>query len=94
MPFNDWLSTVADSIAVKKIHARLLRLHSGNFGVHKRLSEHLYELIITRSPGYRIYYCELDPGVVVILHGGTKRTQPTDIEKAWSYIEEIIGGHP
>ena len=40
------------------------------------------ELRIDKGPGYRLYYTMQDRIVVILLCGGTKKTQKADIKKA------------
>ena len=88
-PFGDWLSDVPDKIARKNIHSRITLLGKGHLGVHRRIGPHLIELKVGRRPGYRIYCCQPEPDIIVVLHGGTKHNQPSDIQKALSYLEDL-----
>ena len=40
------------------------------------------EYVIDRSPGYRIYLAKDGDALIVLLGGGTKRRQQTDMERA------------
>jgi putative addiction module killer protein len=40
------------------------------------------ELIIDSGPGYRIYFAKTGPHALLLLAGGSKRTQRRDIEAA------------
>ncbi len=60
----------------------MTRLSEGNPGDCKRLGEDLWELRLTYGPGYRIYYRQVNPRLVVLLLGGDKDSQGTDIDKA------------
>ncbi|MYE88885.1 type II toxin-antitoxin system RelE/ParE family toxin [Candidatus Poribacteria bacterium] len=65
------------------------RLHLGNFGDYKRLTTDLYELRIHYGPGYRVYLGVADRVIVILLCGGSKKTQRRDIQKAKEYWEEL-----
>ncbi|MBI1926217.1 hypothetical protein HYR99_18460 [Candidatus Poribacteria bacterium] len=78
--FREGLTSVKDSTARAAIRSRLDRLLLGNFGDHRRLNGDLYELRIHYGPGYRIYCGDLDGETVILLCGGTKRTQKKDIQ--------------
>ena len=41
------------------------------------------------GPGYRVYYGELERAVVILLCGGTKRSQSRDIERAKAYWQDL-----
>jgi putative addiction module killer protein len=49
------------------------------------IGESIYELRIHYGPGYRIYFGDLDGVIIILLCGGTKRTQNQDINKAREY---------
>jgi putative addiction module killer protein len=44
--------------------------------------EGISELRIDHGPGYRVYFTRRGPVVIVLLVGGDKRSQDTDIERA------------
>jgi len=78
-------------VEVTKINARIKRAGEGNFGDHRFLSGNLLELKIDIGPGYRIY-CGIDGDkLIVLVNGGTKKTQEEDIRQAkqnWdAYLE-------
>ncbi|MBI1929011.1 type II toxin-antitoxin system RelE/ParE family toxin [Candidatus Poribacteria bacterium] len=90
-PFFEWFDALKDNKTKSIILERLDRLLLGNFGDHRRINGDLYELRIHYGPGYRIYCGELDRETVILLCGGTKRTQKRDIQKAKAYWEELKG---
>jgi len=47
------------------------------------------ELRIDYGPGYRVYYTKLGRQIVILLGGGTKRTQDTDIKAAIKLAEGL-----
>ena len=51
--------------------------------------EGVFELRIHYGPGYRVYYGELERVVVILLCGGTKRSQSRDIERAKMYWQDL-----
>ena len=73
---------VRDTRARAKITVRLRRLSLGNPGDVKPVGEGISELRIPHGPGYRVYYFNRGPIVVVLLCGGDKGSQPRDIEQA------------
>jgi len=86
--FDDWLSELADCRAQAKIAARINRIAAGNFGDCKLLRGGLCELRIDWGPGYRIYYAMLGKNGVLLLSGGDKRKQSSDIERALGYLKD------
>jgi putative addiction module killer protein len=88
-PFREWLTSLKDKKTQAIIEKRLERLHRGNLGDHKPLTGDLYELRIPYGAGYRVYFGDLDGVIVVLLCGGSKRTQQRDIERAKAYWNEF-----
>ncbi len=86
--FDDWLSELADTRTQAKIAARINRLAAGNFGDCKSLGQGLYELRIDWGPGYRVYYAMIGKACVLLLCGGDKRKQSSDIERALAYLDD------
>jgi len=85
---GDWLATLRDPRAVAKILVRIDRLASGNFGDTKSLRDGVRELRIHWGPGYRVYYALVDRTCLLLLCGGDKRGQSSDIDKAVEYWKD------
>ena len=83
-----WMKGLRDRRAVTRIIACLDRVRQGNFGDHKAVAEGVWELRIDYGPGYRVYYCLDGEDIVLLLCGGDKNTQKTDIEKAAAYKKD------
>ncbi len=86
---GDWLASLEDLKARARIAARLDRLSLGNFGDCKPLREGVSELRIDWGPGYRVYYAMLGRTCVLLLCGGDKRRQASDIKRAIEYLEDF-----
>jgi len=41
------------------------------------------------SPGYRVYFTQKGKEIILLIGGGTKRTQQSDIEKAKKLLKQI-----
>lgn len=80
--FDRWLSSLRDRQAQAKVQARILRLSLGNPGDVKPVGEGVSELRIDYGPGYRVYFMQHGPVIVVLLCGGDKSTQDRDIAQA------------
>ncbi|MGV0761749.1 type II toxin-antitoxin system RelE/ParE family toxin [Tistrella mobilis] len=80
--FDKWLNGLRDRRALVRILARLDRLAAGNPGDTKPVGAGVSELRIDHGPGYRIYFIQRGPVVIVLLCGGDKSTQSRDIEQA------------
>jgi putative addiction module killer protein len=88
IPFHDWLSNLRDAKGRALIEARIDRLEIGNFGDCKPVGEGVLELRISFGPGYRVYFAEDGPEIVLLLIGGDKGTQARDIKTAKGYWRE------
>jgi putative addiction module killer protein len=71
-----------------RIATRIDRLSLGNFGDCKALREGVSELRIDWGPGYRLYYAMVGRKCVLLLCGGDKRKQTSDIKRAIEYLED------
>jgi len=87
-PFKEWLAGLADRQARARVAVRVQRMAAGNFGDHKPLSEGVWELKIDHGPGYRVYYAQSGRRVLLLLVGGDKRRQQTDIATAVRYWQD------
>jgi len=79
---------LADRQARARVSVRVQRMAAGNFGDHKPLTDGVWELKIDHGPGYRVYYAQTGRRVVMLLVGGDKRRQQTDIETAVRYWQD------
>ncbi|MCY1357701.1 putative addiction module killer protein [compost metagenome] len=89
--YQRWLDSVRDRKAVLKITTRVDRAEQGNFGVHKSVGGGVYERVIDYGPGYRVYYAIAGLEIVILLGGGTKDQQQSDIDQAkelWRCVEK------
>lgn len=80
--FASWFERLKDRDAKARIAIRLRRLSLGNPGDVKPVGGGVSELRVDYGPGYRVYFCQRGPVLVILLCGGDKRTQRRDIEKA------------
>ncbi len=86
--FDDWLSQLADARAQAKIASRIHRPAAGNFGDSKPLRQGVCVLRIDWGPGCRVYYAMLGRVCVLLLCGGDKRKQSSDIHRALEYLRD------
>ncbi len=89
-PVTDWLSGLRDRQAQARIQVRLERLELGNFGDCKPVGSGVSELRIDWGPGYRVYFGRDGQTVIVLLCGGDKRKQDSDIKKAVELWQEFV----
>ena len=87
--FTRWLGKLKDRAAIMRINARIRRLiETGNFGDAKPVRDGVSEMRIDYGPGYRIYFIQSGPVLIVLLAGGDKSTQDADIKRAIEIAEE------
>jgi len=87
--FSDWFGSLRDRRARARIIDRLKRASNGNFGDHKSVKDGVFEMRIDLGPGYRVYYFQRGMQLVILLCGGDKRTQKSDIAQAKRLKAEI-----
>lgn len=80
--FVQWLDELRDIQARARVLARIKRLAEGNAGDVKPVGEGVSEMRIHYGPGYRVYFAKHGRQIFVLLAGGTKGTQSTDIRMA------------
>ena len=86
--FSDWLRKLRDENARARVQIRVRRLSLGNFGDVKPLGGGVSELRIDYAAGYRVYFCQHGSLLVLLLAGGTKKTQAVDIARARRLAKE------
>ncbi len=89
--FDRWLSGLRDRRAMARIAARLDRMAAGNPGDVQPVGEGVSELRINYGPGYRVYFIQQGPVLIILLCGGDKSTQSKDIKQAKVLAEEWKG---
>jgi len=77
-----WLDGLRDIRARARVLARVERLAAGNPGDVKAVGEGVSKLRIDYGPGYRIYFTMRGHTVIILLAGGDKSTQASDIKRA------------
>ncbi len=69
-------------MAKMRILLRVRRLTLGNFGDTKPVGEGVSEMRVHCGPGYRVYFVQRGKELVILLAGGDKGSQTSDIKKA------------
>jgi len=83
-PFREWLRELDGSVRAR-VRTRIDRMERGNFGDFKSVGGGVFELRMDFGPGYRVYFGRHGNVVVVLLCGGDKSEQRSDIERAKSF---------
>lgn len=87
--FSKWLSKLRDDRARWRIQSRIDRAELGNTGDVKAVGEGVMEMRIQYGPGYRIYFVQRGRELIILLAGGDKNTQRTDIETAQQLARDL-----
>ena len=80
--YAKWIDSLRDIKARARILVRVERLAMGNPGDTKLVGEGVSELRVHYGPGYRVYFKKTGQSVILLLAGGNKNSQSTDIQKA------------
>ncbi len=81
--FDKWLRKLKDLRAKAKVLVRIQKLEQDeHFGDCEPVGDGIREIKINYAKGYRVYFKEKDGKIIVLLIGGDKSSQQSDIEKA------------
>ena len=81
-PYEKWFQGLRDKRAKSRIAQRLRQVENGTLGDWKSVGEGVLELRIDVGAGYRIYCGRHGDTFVILLCGGDKARQSTDIARA------------
>lgn len=81
-PISDWIYSLTDKMAQARVLMRLKALKAGNFGDCKPVGNGVLELRIHIGAGYRVYCGRYGEDIILLLCGGDKRSQESDIRRA------------
>ncbi len=90
-PFASWFDGL-DAHVASKVAAALYRMEQGNLSNVKAVGKGVLEYRIDFGPGYRIYFGREGETVIILLGGGSKKTQQRDIRTSqalWSEYKSI-----
>ncbi|PCH57415.1 MAG: addiction module protein [Legionellales bacterium] len=89
-PFIEWLESFKDKTIKHRVQERLDRVSLGNLGDCKPVGNGVFELRLAMGAGYCIYFGEEKKNVVILLCGGSKRTQKQDIKRAINFWKDYL----
>lgn len=87
-PFIEWIGGL-DGKTQLMIETRLNRVRLGNLGDVKPVGKGVHEFRIDYGPGYRVYFGNVSGRIMILLAGGAKKTQKSDIRKAEAYWQDF-----
>ena len=80
--FTAWIDDLKDETVRGVIAARIKRLEHGLMGNVQPVGDGVSELRIHLGAGWRLYFTQRGAQIIVLLVGGSKRTQKRDIKRA------------
>ena len=80
--FRAWLLALRDPRARTQILRRIDRAEAGNLGDVAPVGEGVSEMRIHQGAGYRVYFVQRGHTLILLLCGGDKASQPSDIRRA------------
>jgi putative addiction module killer protein len=90
-PYDNWLRSLKDQVARQSVLILLNKVRAGNLGDHHDVGDDVWEFRLRHGPGYRVYYAEIGLRIL-LLTGGSKKTQNRDIQKAKAYWRDYRRG--
>ncbi len=80
--FDAWLDGLKERTTRLRLSRRLTKAQRGILGDIKPVGDGVWEMREHFGPGWRMYYVQRETVLIVMLGGGDKSTQATDIDKA------------
>jgi putative addiction module killer protein len=80
--FSDWLKKLKDGLTRQRLIKRLRKVQLGILGDVQPVGEGVFEMREHFGPGWRMYYVQQDETLIVMLGGGDKSSQQSDINRA------------
>ena len=87
--YDHWMRVLRNIQVKARINARIRRLTQGNPGQHRLLTGGIIEMKIDCGPGYRVYYTKRGSTIIILLCGGDKASQQTDISRALALASNL-----
>ena len=87
--FDDWFCNLNDRAGARRIQARIDRAAGGNFGDCAAVGEGVSEMRIDFGPGYRVYFVQRGSEIVILLAGGDKSSQASDVKFALELARQV-----
>lgn len=87
--YDHWMRSLRNIPVKGRINARIRRLTHGNPGQHRVLTGGIIEMKIDCGPGYRVYYTKRGSTIIILLCGGDKASQQSDISRALALASNL-----
>ena len=87
--FIHWVNSLRDRPTRIRLRRRLGKAVRGNLGDVKPVGEGIWEMRDFFGPGWRMYYLQRGELVIMMLGGGDKSSQASDIQAAKAIAKEL-----
>lgn len=87
--FDHWLNGIRDTMTRKRLITRLRKVMLGNLGDVGPISDGIWEMREHFGSGWRMYYIQRGRVIVLMLGGGTKSTQTSDIKESKKLLQRL-----
>ena len=87
--FIDWVNSLRDRPTRIRLRRRLGKAARGNLGDVKPVGDGIWEMREFFGPGWRMYYLQRGELVIMMMGGGDKSSQASDIEAAKATAKEL-----
>lgn len=87
--FINWVNGLRDRPTRIRLRRRLGKVMRGNLGDVKPVGDGVWEMREFFGPGWRMYYVQRGALVIMMLGGGDKSSQASDIEAAKAIAKEL-----
>ena len=87
--FSGWFKRLKDPSTRQRLNVRLRKAMRGNLGDVRRVGPGVFEMREHFGPGWRMYYARRGKVLIIMLGGGDKSTQATDIARAIELADKL-----
>ncbi|MBU3712750.1 MAG: type II toxin-antitoxin system RelE/ParE family toxin [Limnohabitans sp.] len=87
--FSEWLKSLKEGTTRQRLVKRLRKAGLGNLGDVAPVGDGVFEMREHFGPGWRMYFVLRGQTLVIMLGGGDKSTQPSDIHKAIAIAKSL-----
>lgn len=88
--FDEWIDGLRDRTTRIRLGVRLDKVQRGILGDVKAVGEGVFEMREVFGPGWRMYYVQHGAVLIVMLGGGDKSSQASDIAEAKKLVATLI----
>ena len=87
--FEAWFNSIRDSFTQKRLVTRLRKVTLGNLGDVAPIADGIWEMREHFGSGWRMYYIHHGKVMVLMLGGGSKASQRSDIKEVKKRLQNL-----